>query len=164
MLTCWYPTTGDMSDRCCPLVTLRRGTRGARNCQRPRFRPRWEKAATLRLTDAGGPLIGSRDVGVGALGGVRGWPGAAHCDQDCGRMSCPTGGRKVVVQDRVGLGWLSLSPVRAGQGFAAPVFSMGCSRRGPVDFTFSRCRDVGLASGRGGGGMLVLWQGRGGCL
>jgi hypothetical protein len=39
-----------------------------------------------------GPLIGSRDVGVrGALGGVRGQPGASRYGQNCGQMGCPTG-------------------------------------------------------------------------
>ncbi len=40
---------------------------------------------TLRLTDAGRPLVRSRDVGVRrSLGGVRGQHGAARCGQNCG--------------------------------------------------------------------------------
>ncbi len=44
-------------------------------------------AVSLRLTDAGGYLAGSREVGVrGALGGVRGQHGAARCGQNCGQV------------------------------------------------------------------------------
>ena len=68
----------------CPEKGHAGGTRSARHGGLP---PRWEGLETLRLTGAGRPLIGSRDVGMRSVrDGVRGQAGVARCGQDWGQM------------------------------------------------------------------------------